>query len=262
MAYALLNPKYYLHFFGVALLAFFMLSGCAGQAPKPMNYAEAENYWQKFIETKPSSPYRLELSLRLGLKGDTRRVTALLWGNDSTTIRLDAMAGVGSIVAQIFSDSQNFLVVAPTESLAYTHTGSNQPLLKIGGLPLPLSLHNLTDILTGHAAKVFGQSHGEVKTQNKGLLSYKLLEKMPGEITLDAKGRLVGWNSSSWTMQVEYDEQDCLSRLSLENHKGERTILTVRDRAKVAPFTLAQMSLTIPNGFKIKPLANYTSQTF
>ena len=64
-----------------------LLCACARQPvleTSPENRAVLEQRWQKFAAVSSadkSEPYRLQLSLRFGTEGDTRRVTALFWGN-------------------------------------------------------------------------------------------------------------------------------------------------------------------------------------
>ena len=80
-----------------------LLCACARQPvleTSPENRAVLEQRWQKFAAVSSadkSEPYRLQLSLRFGTEGDTRRVTALFWGNSERQLRLDVMAGVGAV---------------------------------------------------------------------------------------------------------------------------------------------------------------------
>ena len=90
-----------------------LLCACARQPvleTSPENRAVLEQRWQKFAaigavdKLDKAEPYRLQLSLRFGTEGDTRRVTALFWGNSQRQLRLDVMAGVGTTVAKILED--------------------------------------------------------------------------------------------------------------------------------------------------------------
>lgn len=97
------------------LCAAVLLCACAKQPPVELGtetQTQLESRWLKFtaLSAAPATPYRLQLSLRFGAKGDTRRVTALFWGNSERQLRLDVMAGVGAVVAKILEDGQHFLV--------------------------------------------------------------------------------------------------------------------------------------------------------
>ena len=113
-----------------------LLCACARQPvlqTSPENRAVLEQRWQKFAAlgaAEKSKPYRLQLSLRFGTEGDTRRVTALFWGNSQRQLRLDVMAGVGTTVAKILEDGQHFLVYSPSENKAYFYQGATKPLLQ------------------------------------------------------------------------------------------------------------------------------------
>jgi outer membrane biogenesis lipoprotein LolB len=127
------------HLTPLLLCALALLCACARQpvmeAPSPEARARLEQTWQRYVAADDAvapAPYRLQLSLRFGTEGDTRRVTALFWGNGQRKLRMDVMAGVGATVANILEDGQHFLVFAPNERKAYFHQGANKPLLQVG----------------------------------------------------------------------------------------------------------------------------------
>ena len=69
------------------IVLMFMASACARQ-PSTVPPADSADRWQAFVARSGAvkeAPYLLNASLRFGTEGDTRRVTALLWGNDSAT---------------------------------------------------------------------------------------------------------------------------------------------------------------------------------
>ena len=76
---------------GLSALA---LTACAKQPSLEMTpeaQARLEERWQKFAargQDAAMAPYRLQMSLRFGTEGDTRRVTALFWGNSQRRLRL------------------------------------------------------------------------------------------------------------------------------------------------------------------------------
>ena len=99
------------------IVLMFMASACARQ-PSTVPPADSADRWQAFVARSGAvkeAPYLLNASLRFGTEGDTRRVTALLWGNDSRSLRMDVMAGIGAVVAKIWESGDEFLAVS------YTH---------------------------------------------------------------------------------------------------------------------------------------------
>ena len=109
------------------IVLMFMASACARQ-PSTVPPADSADRWQAFVARSGAvkeAPYLLNASLRFGTEGDTRRVTALLWGNDSRSLRMDVMAGIGAVVAKIWESGDELLVYSPTENRAFFHQGSN-----------------------------------------------------------------------------------------------------------------------------------------
>ncbi|MDE5879291.1 MAG: hypothetical protein K2G99_04610, partial [Desulfovibrio sp.] len=171
-----------------------LLCACARQTPGPgMPQGEDAKAlgerWQAYTKAGAGAeaPYRLQLSLRFGEEGNTRRVTALLWGNGGRELRLDVMAGVGTVVAKILEDGEHFLVYAPLENKAYFHQGAASPLLKVG-VPVPFGLARLTALLTGHYAAAFGESFSAGTLLADGAAEFTLEGRPGGLLTLNAKG--------------------------------------------------------------------------
>lgn len=253
----------------VLLCMALLLCACARQAPGPGTpvgeggEALAQR-WQAYTRagTEGEAPYRLQLSLRFGEEGNTRRVTALLWGNGGRELRLDVMAGVGTVVAKILEDGEHFLVYAPLENKAYFHQGATSPLLKVG-VPVPFGLARLTALLTGHYAGAFGEAYSEASPLADDMAQYALTGKPGGLLTLDAQGLPVAWRegkAEGWRMEIVYDEATppLPRRLSLTHAKGQRAILLVKEREMPdAPFTGDQMGLTLPEGAPLLPLSQY-----
>ena len=138
------------------IVLMFMASACARQ-PSTVPPADSADRWQAFVARSGAvkeAPYLLNASLRFGTEGDTRRVTALLWGNDSRSLRMDVMAGIGAVVAKIWESGDEFLVYSPTENRAFFHQGSNNPLLRVG-VPVPFALDELAALPTAMSVLPF-----------------------------------------------------------------------------------------------------------
>ena len=246
-----------------------LLCACAKQAPQPGTSGGEDDLalaqrWKAFtaMGAGAAAPYRLQVSLRFGEEGNTRRVTALLWGNGGRELRLDVMAGVGTVVAKILEDGQHFLVYAPLENKAYFHQGATSPLLKVG-VPVPFGLARLTALLTGHYAAAFGDAYTDAELLSDGVAHYTLEGKPGGRLSLDAAGLPVAWRESAangWRMEIAYDDATppLPRRLTLNHASGKRAILLVKERENPAsPFTQEQMRLTLPEGAPLLPLSQY-----
>lgn len=249
------------NFLCLALL-FCLLISCAPQTKITTPATNEADVLAKYLaQNPPHDPYRLQLSIRLGLKGDTRRGTAIVWGRDTQTVRLDVQAGVGAIIAQIFADPNNFLIVAPMDAKAYTHTGHNKPLLKIG-VPLPLTLKNLADILLGNLPDVFGRNL-TAANQKGDTIPFDLNDRLKGTIYLDGLGHVVRWDEKKgqgWVMDIAYGEDNLPAKISLANNVGQKAILVVRSRESSQDLNLAPLQLSIPPGFEVLPLAKYAAK--
>lgn len=205
-----------------------------------------------------NSPYRIRLSMRFGQEGDTRRVTGILWGNDTRKLRLDVMAGVGATIGKISENGDSFLLYAPRENKAYFHNGSNKPLLKMG-VPLPFNLSQLAALLNGSYPAVFGNSYSTAEMSGD-CAKFELDGGPGGTLTLNDSGLPVAWRrKNGWQLDMTYEDgQPPLPEtLKLETPDGKRAILLVKEREKPQPFDSAHMDLLIPPGTKELPLSKY-----
>ena len=249
-----------------------LLCACARQPvleTSPENRAVLEQRWQKFAAVSSadkSEPYRLQLSLRFGTEGDTRRVTALFWGNSQRQLRLDVMAGVGTTVAKILEDGQHFLVYSPSENKAYFYQGATKPLLQVG-VPVPFNLVHLADLLNGRYTAVFGNQFDKTAFSADGKALYDLQGQPGGRLIINEQGLPVEWqeqaNGKGWSMEILYsdDPKPLPCRRNLAQSNGKRAIVLIKEREKVSqPFTKEQMALTLPDDAPLLPLAKFKQQ--
>ena len=222
-----------------------------------------EGVWRSYAARDAApTPYRLHMSLRFGTEGDTRRVTALFWGNGRRQMRLDVMAGVGATVAKILEDGQHFLIYSPGENKAYFYQGAAKPLLQVG-VPLPFGLENLADLLNGRYARAFGSEYLNASMGADGTASYALDGGRGGSLTLDARGLPTHWvehpGGKGWRMELLYSEDGTpqVRRLNLEHSNGKRAVLLVKEREAPVSFSEEQMSLSIPDSAPLLPLAQF-----
>ncbi len=247
-----------------------LLAACAGkgtdQLPPPESSAAAErseHLWQALVRQSNRhalAPYRLSMSLRFGTEGNTRRVTALFWGNDDSHLRLDVMAGVGAVIANIAEAGTRFVVYSPRENIAYFHEGSTKPLLKVG-VPVPLALADLSALLNGRFLQAFGDGHTPVAAPSPDTAAFALEKRFGGVLTLDAQGLPVRWaenDNKGWIMEILYDEQSLPRRLNLMHANGQKAIVLIKQRDTVQrPFTEEQLGLALPEDTPLLPLSRY-----
>ncbi|MBE6441985.1 MAG: hypothetical protein E7022_06585 [Desulfovibrio desulfuricans] len=252
------------------LLGMILLCACAKQPavqPLPEQQAELDARWQRYAaRTAAPAPYRLQMSLRFGTEGDTRRVTAVFWGNSSRELRLDVMAGVGAVVAKILEDGQHFLVYSPGDNKAYFHQGANKPLLQVG-VPVPFNLEQLADLLNGRYAEALGGRHVAAALNADGTARYDMEGRPGGSVTLNGQGLPVAWrehaNGKGWTMEILYtdDGAPLPRRLNLTHSNGKRAVVLVKEREKPAkPFSREQLALSVPETAPLLPLSKFKQQ--
>lgn len=244
------------------------LCACAKIAPKAPEQISGEEMlaWDNMlkISSAETGPYRLSLSMRFGEEGNTRRVTGLLWGNGDNAFRLDVMAGVGATVAMISDDEERFLVYAPRENKAYFHEGESRPLLKVG-VPVPINLSQLADLLTGRYAEALAVREPVAATATDSGFAYKIDGPLAGDLTLLPQGRPVSWrqNTGQWTMEIGYDEDspNLPERVRLKHADGKLAVILVKTReAPQGDFTPGQLKLNIPAGTPLLPLSEFKSK--
>lgn len=253
----------------VAAFGMLFLGACARQPSDSLAPDAADDgRWQRYVTApaQDTSPYRIGMSLRFGEEGNTRRVTALLWGNGDDALRLDVMAGVGALVASVADQGDTFLLYAPRDHVAYIHEGSNKPLLKIG-VPVPFGLKQLSALLRGQFPQVFGKNYERASTAPapaENSLAYQLEGRPGGLLCLDAQGRPIRWQEkhgqkSGWIMDIDYEDDAALPyRLKLSHDNGKKAIVLIKDREKPAkPFSDDAMRLALPQETRILPLEQF-----
>ena len=245
-----------IHLLAMVILSL-LLCSCAGRTLQPADPAAAQNRWQAFTQQSniKSAPFRDSLSMRFGKEGDTRRVTALIWGNGDKTLRLDVLAGVGAVVANIAQKDNHFFIYTPMQRKAYFHEGASSPLLKVG-VPLPFDLFSLEALLNGRYTDVFGKEFVRAAQQGDSII-YTLGAGSGGELTLGPDARPAVWKDENWKLLFTLDGTGLLHRLDLSNNKGGKGIVIVKERDHTSPFGENQMKIQIPEGTKLLPLERF-----
>ncbi len=280
----------YTHYFMALLLM--MLCACAKEkqltpmppAPAPVEKApeeapkkksEAEIIWEKYLASakKSMSPFRNQMTLRYGKEGKTDRAAALLWGNSSKEIRLDINAGVGVSVAKVYEGPKEFTLYLPREKTAYLYSGKQKPLFSIG-VPMPLGLAQLTQLLTGQYALVFGEEYVDISELKDASIQADIVKELPakakayalmghdfeGTLVLNTQGIPVYWqgdDGNGWIMELQYRDGEKLPyKLNIQHVSSKRrALLLVKERStNLANFKREQLRLTYPQSTTVKPL--------
>ena len=242
------------------LLLSLLLASCAGKQSQPADPALASQRWQSFATAKEPAavPFRDALSMRFGKEGDTRRVTAIIWGNADRSLRLDVQAGVGATVAMIAQKDRNFLFYAPMDQKAYFYEGNRSPLIKVG-VPLPFDLFQLEALLNGRWTSVFGKSFIRAD-QTKDNIAYTLDGGIGGELVLGPDARPVAWSNTDWRLGIELDETGLVHRIDLSSIRKDKGVVIVKERANPGRFTDEQLKLSVPENTALLPLDRFRAR--
>lgn len=274
--------------FALLLLALVLASACAPKeqpsppvppAPAPQTEEAPEDkgaaIWRAFHDrasgaTFLSGPFRISGTLRYtDAKGETTRASSLLWGNGKASnpypLRLDILAGVGTVVAKVREDERSFLAYVPDEKRAYLMEGDDRTLASFG-VPVPLSLGDLTQILTGLPGALFlprdndGPATPEYTLTGKGARFAVSRSALPGELELSASGVPLAWKEAGgkgWSIGFEPGDKNPLQpqKLRIAHPKGYSALITVKEIARVSPpYSREQMGLETPPGTEVERL--------
>ena len=272
-------------FAGLALLA--LLAGCAPQGQMMTPDSDATRRWQTFVErsSRPAEYDVLSGSLRFGPVDDTRRVTYTLWSGqrsdslsdeghepagmeaaengmtgDDRVIRLEINAGVGANVAKGLFENGRVLLVFPRDEKAYVGMESAENLRRLLGLPLPMRMTRLNDLLAGrYLSALDGPAPERYLTGSDGNIIYCYRSgDRQYELELNAEALPVRWSDAGrWTLDMAYDENALPRRL--DGHmeadgKQLRMVLLVKSRASSDELTEGNLELNVPAAFAVYSL--------
>jgi len=245
--------------------------------PEPQTDDKAAQIWQRFMIRSATAegmtgPFRINANLRYtDSTGKNTRVSSLLWGNGQADspwpLRLDLLAGVGTVVAKVHEDATSFTAFSPDENTAWVHEGGARTLASFG-VPVPLSLSDLTMLLTGRSGLLFipASMHANAGVPPEHMLTengarYIVPDaRLPGVIELSESGAPIAWKElrpDGWSIEFEPDEVNPLLpiRLRISHPQGYSALIVVREIARVSPpYSTAQMNLVLPPKTRRKPL--------
>ena len=246
-----------------------ILTGCATKLPSTTlpqteaDEAEAKAVWDRYLAAfgqDPHKPFNIESTFRyVKPDGESHRATLRIWGNGGYPYRMDVLAGMGSVAAQMRDDTNSLLIYMPQENRLYTHTGPDKPVLGLSGLgvPMPFSLADLTSILQGHYAELFGDSYSVAYSTNSSALHFDLnSDKMPGYLVLNQDGVPVSWVSKvtkGWKIYFDFREPakgentPQLNKMIINHAQGYAVTLWFKGiNYPDEPYTKKQLELNIP----------------
>lgn len=260
----------------VLLCAAFLLSSCTAArrapAPSPVSGSDAAAVWEAYdayaaARAMEDGPYRIGASLRVGEKGGTRRATAVIWGNGDEAaapgpVRLDVMAGFGTVVARVREAPGEFVAYSPRDNKAMTYSGRGRVRLNMG-LPAPFGLRDVTALLLGRFHEVFGRIPGRATDAGDGKVAYAIAYgERAGTLELRPDGLPVRWReegAQGWSMEIDYAADDAgvprPHTVRLVDGEGRSAVLLVKNRETPGQrFTADQLSLKLPAGVRLEPV--------
>ena len=237
---------------------------------------EAKLAWYAFVARTAKvadsiGPFRLSTSLRYtDAGGGSTRIATLLWGNGDTVhphpLRLDLSAGIGTTVAAIREADRQFMAFVPDEKTAYISEEGNRSLVSFG-VPIPLTLADLTLLLTGRAGVLFlppnvaADATPPFESITENGVRFRLdSAPLAGFLELARNGAPLSWQElaeGGWHIAFESSETDPLvpRRIKISHPKGYSALIVVRELEKAeTKFTAAQLGLTLPAGTARKKL--------
>ena len=227
-----------------------------------------EENWKAFtaraMATKNGMPpFRLSAGLRYTTEqGNSARVSALLWSNgkaDLHPIRLDLSAGIGSLVAAIREDTSTFAAYDPGENVLYMHARGEHTLVSFG-VPIPLTLSDLSLLLTGRCGHLFlpeNTANAPTLPANRtasvrGTFFPLYDAALPGILEIGPNGALLSWREhkgNGWLMEFEPSKEDPLrpQKVRIMHPAGREALITLKSVSHPeAPFSPAQLNLAVP----------------
>ncbi len=255
------------------------LAACATrteQLAPTVTLPDADKVWQAYEaytrqRLLDAAPFRANVSLRFGTKDDTRRVTAILWSNGETPVRLDISAGMGVLLARIREDASSLLIYSPRENTALSHKGPQRALLQVTGVPIPLGLTDFAALIQGEFSRVFGVwDQGKAYNGENQTISFPLEAQfsklrgahplLNGRLFVNALGLPVRWQeqvgTKGWVMNIDYDEQNALpDKITLSHHDGQQAVIIIKNRElPEEPFNKGQLALSLPPTVNVRSM--------
>ncbi len=254
--------------FALCSLLLLLLAACARLKPSQQDLAAANAVLFRYNQIsqaaeKNTAQAATHMSIRAGKNttegAESRRVTAILWGNaeKGSPVRLDVMAGVGAAVAHVRESSEGLVLYLPRDKHAYfcPSEQSRQALDKLN-VPIPLNLAGLFALLQGRFYDVFRpdpQQHISLLTD--GSISTPLVPgegRLGGTLFLTPNGIPFRWEDpvSGWIMEFSYDGETKVPqprKIAANGNDNRFAIVFVKLReTPAAPFSKKQTDLTLP----------------
>ena len=254
--------------FALCSLLLLLLAACARPGPSQQDRAAASAVLSRYRQISQAAEKSVpqasaHMSIRAGKNtaegAESRRVTALLWGNSEkgSPVRLDVMAGVGASVAHVRESEEGLVLYLPRDNRAYfCPSGQSRQALGKLNVPIPLKLAGLSALLQGRFGDVFlPDPKKQASLLADGGVSTALVPgegRLGGTLFLTAGGIPFRWAdpSSGWTMELGYDSESRLpqpKRIEAKGSDSRFAIVIVKLReTPPAPYSPKQTDLAVP----------------
>ncbi len=243
----------------VCCILLLVLTGCSQhiKSLKNLSIHDADKVWSSYKHYVKKhdgtlGPYRLQARLIYTHTGKKYRSKVLIWGNGFFPLRLDILAGIGTVVAQIQEDYTTTIVYTPSEKEAIIYNSDNY--FSFGMDSVPFRLYEILALVWGQYDRVFGNVKGKpLYVTPNGDIVYALSGGcIGGELTLSSEGLPIKWMDSTlgWSFELSYIKtEDLPDSLSLIGDRGSKLVFTIQSRDKVKDaFTKQSLELHLPQG--------------
>ena len=267
----------------LVMLCALLCSACVGQRSLGnKSEQDALTAWQSFAARANAAevntgPFRISATMRYTTTKETTRVAAFLWGNGNADapypIRLDLLASVGNVVAKIREDHEIFMAFNPGNETAYFHP-QGRSTLEAFGVPIPLSLEDLTLLLTGRSGMLFLPPSTTVSSPmpkefahtEKGTAFTISTARLSGILEVSPLGVPLVWRENKdtgWVITFDPSEKNPLQpRRLLITHTGSSdtvydAVIVIKEITHLPqPYTKAQLDLQLPKHTLLHPLSD------
>lgn len=246
------------------------LTACAKAPSPPEALPEARTLWEAFLlrhqPPDDTSHLFVDAVLRVTSRGETRRMTAELWGAplaETPVIRLDLYAGVGALLVSARQEQHGVLALFPQEGWGLR---SDSAAMLGRRLALPCGLRSLAFLVAGDYAALLPKSFQTSETTGDGHRYTFAPPWTVRSLTLNARGLPLGMKfyapapdrdggAGLWDLAFSrHDEDGRARRIDIAGPDGQEALVLIKDVQRVAPYGEAALSLTLPPGTPVRGL--------
>lgn len=242
-----------------------LLTGCASIKQEASTILEdAETVWHRYNEyvernEKKTGPYRIQGSLLYSSDSKMRRANVVIWSNGRYPIRLDAMVGLGTVIARMYEDQSERIVYLPKEKNVIISNKIENTLLDLD-ISLPFNLYCFVALFHGQFYNAFGQIRMiNPNYMSNGNIKYILSGgRVSGTLEVSQEGWPIKWDdpTSGWTLDIDYNQKISLpDKIVISHYTKNKLVFTIKSQEfLMQKFSNAQLKLDIPSGVTVRLL--------